>query len=109
MFRHTLRTVSRPGARPLCRPMATRSYATANKTAFDWEDPLGSKNLLTEEELAIGETAERYCQERMMPRVLRTFILVQSIFNNLVLSCPGVASLHAYCLSATTAELFPVG
>lgn len=71
MFRHTLRTVARGTARAPLRPMAARSFASASKTAFDWEDPLASKNLLTEEELAIGETAERYCQERMLPRVLR--------------------------------------
>ena len=40
-------------------------------SVFNWEDPLASNNLLTEEELAIAETAERYCQERMLPRVLR--------------------------------------
>lgn len=39
-------------------------------TQFDWKDPLGSSNLYTEEELAIAETAESYCQERMLPRVL---------------------------------------
>lgn len=37
---------------------------------FNWEDPLGSTNLFTEEELAIQETARSYCQERMLPRVL---------------------------------------
>ena len=37
---------------------------------FDWKDPLGASNLYTEEELAIAETAESYCQERMLPRVL---------------------------------------
>jgi glutaryl-CoA dehydrogenase len=38
---------------------------------FDWEDPLGSKNLFTEDELAIADTAEKYCQEQLVPRVLR--------------------------------------
>lgn len=51
--------------------MAARSFASASGPAFNWEDPLAAKNLYTEEELAIGETAERYCQERMLPRVLR--------------------------------------
>ena len=37
---------------------------------FDWTDPLNAKNLFTDEELAISETAESYCQERMLPRVL---------------------------------------
>lgn len=51
---------------------SARTYASASPaTQFNWEDPLGSKNLLTEEELAISETAERYCQEQLLPRVLR--------------------------------------
>lgn len=29
-----------------------------------------ASNIFTEEELAIAETAESYCQERMLPRVL---------------------------------------
>lgn len=40
--------------------------------AFDWQDPLKANDLLTEEEQAISETAESYCQERMLPRVLGT-------------------------------------
>ncbi len=72
MFRHVARNVARAGAKAPMRPMASRSFASAgNKAAFDWQDPLASRNLLTEEELAIQETAERYCQERLQPRVLR--------------------------------------
>lgn len=52
--------------------MPTRTFAAATGPTFNWEDPLASKNLLTEEEQAIGETAERYCQEQLAPRVLRT-------------------------------------
>ncbi|OCK96542.1 glutaryl-CoA dehydrogenase-like protein [Cenococcum geophilum 1.58] len=40
---------------------------------FDWKDPLGSNSLYTEEELAIAETAESYCQECMLPRVLEAY------------------------------------
>ncbi|KAK2043525.1 acyl-CoA dehydrogenase domain-containing protein [Colletotrichum somersetense] len=55
-------------------PAAARTFASApDGPVFDWEDPLNSKNLLTEEELAISETAERYCQERMLPRVLQAY------------------------------------
>ncbi|KAK4226674.1 hypothetical protein QBC38DRAFT_510251 [Podospora fimiseda] len=54
--------------------LSSRSYAsTTSAVKFDWEDPLGSKNLLTKEELAISETAERYCQERLAPRVLQAY------------------------------------
>lgn len=49
-----------------------RRYAHA-PSAFDWTDPLASKNLFTQEELAISETAESYCQERLLPRVLEAY------------------------------------
>ncbi|KAI1397956.1 acyl-CoA dehydrogenase NM domain-like protein [Hypoxylon fuscum] len=73
MFRPAISRVSRPLATSLRRPQAFRSYASAPKSLFDWEDPLASKNLLTEEELAISETAERYCQEQLLPRVLQAY------------------------------------
>lgn len=59
---------------PALQAGARRSYAAAASSAppFDWQDPLNAKNLLTEEELAISETAEKYCQEQLLPRVLRT-------------------------------------
>ena len=66
MYRHALRrqwTTARP-------VHATgRRWAHA-PTVFNWEDPLDSNNLFTEEELAIQDTAKSYCQERMLPRVL---------------------------------------
>ena len=67
--------------RPLCR-QATKRLGGAVRPAvlgkrylhapvqFDWKDPLNAASLLTEEEQAISETAEAYCQERMLPRVL---------------------------------------
>jgi glutaryl-CoA dehydrogenase len=45
--------------------------------SFDWTDPLDAKSLFTEEEIAISETAEAYCQERMLPRVLGIFSYLQ--------------------------------
>ena len=69
MFRPVLRTLPKTAA--ALRPAAVRSFASSSGPVFNWEDPLASKNLFTEEELAIGETAERYCQDRMLPRVLR--------------------------------------
>ncbi len=54
------------------RPVAVRGFAAhATPQPFNWQDPLNAASLLTEEELAISETAEAYCQERMLPRVLR--------------------------------------
>ncbi|KAK9777765.1 putative Glutaryl-CoA dehydrogenase [Seiridium cardinale] len=73
MFRPAIRQCARPLVSALKPCKARRSYATAGSPVFDWEDPLNSKALLTEEELAISETAERYCQERMLPRVLQAY------------------------------------
>ncbi|KAI1843456.1 hypothetical protein JX266_010282 [Neoarthrinium moseri] len=73
MFRPMMRRSWRPLATALKPSLASRSYASAGGPAFEWQDPLNSKALLTEEELAISETAERYCQERMLPRVLQAY------------------------------------
>ncbi|OAA49762.1 glutaryl-CoA dehydrogenase [Beauveria brongniartii RCEF 3172] len=71
MFRPALRQATRSGS--ALRPAAVRSFASVPGPSFNWQDPLCSKNLLTEEEIAISETAERYCQERMLPRVLQAY------------------------------------
>ncbi|KAI0123783.1 glutaryl-CoA dehydrogenase [Xylariales sp. AK1849] len=73
MFRPAVRRSLRPLATCLKPCQVARRYASTSAPAFDWEDPLNSKTLLTEEELAISETAERYCQERMLPRVLQAY------------------------------------
>ncbi|PVH77016.1 glutaryl-CoA dehydrogenase precursor [Cadophora sp. DSE1049] len=49
---------------------ATRLTSTV---AFDWEDPLASKVLFTNDELSIQATARAYCQERLLPRVLNAY------------------------------------
>lgn len=56
-------------------PRYSRTYASASASgpAFHWQDPLASNSLLTEDELAIAETAERYCQEQLLPRVLQAY------------------------------------
>jgi len=73
MYRPLLRNTARQ-LRPSAKPLAARGYAEhATPQPFDWTDPLNAKNLLTEEEIAIAETAEAYCQERMLPRVLDAY------------------------------------
>ena len=47
----------------------TKRYAHAPR-ALNWEDPLDSASLFTDDEVTISETAKAYCQERMLPRVL---------------------------------------
>ena len=61
--RHTVKSLSRPSR------AVGRRYAHT-PSAFKWDDPLNSATLFTEEELAIQETANSYCQERMLPRIL---------------------------------------
>ena len=69
------RPIIRKAVTQIARPVATRSYAAHATTPqpFNWQDPLNAQSLFTEDELAIAETAEAYCQERMLPRVLRMF------------------------------------
>jgi len=43
------------------------------KASFDWKDPLLLDQQLSEEERMVRNTAERYCQERLAPRVLEAF------------------------------------
>jgi glutaryl-CoA dehydrogenase len=45
----------------------------AAKPAFRWDDPLLLDDQLTEEERMVRDTARRYAQERLMPRVLQAF------------------------------------
>ncbi|ODN72944.1 hypothetical protein, variant [Cryptococcus amylolentus CBS 6039] len=40
---------------------------------YDWEDPLDLKSLLTEEEIAIHDTAKAYAQENLLPRVVEAY------------------------------------
>jgi hypothetical protein len=72
MYRPIIPSLAAKQLSTALRPGAVRASAFAHSTpqSFNWEDPLGSQNLLTEEELAVAETAESYCQERMLPRVL---------------------------------------
>jgi glutaryl-CoA dehydrogenase len=73
MYRPAIRNSARQ-LTASARPVAARGYAAhATPQPFDWQDPLNSKSLLTEDEIAISETAEAYCQERMLPRVLGMF------------------------------------
>lgn len=67
--RHLQSATRLPVATGAARNASVRGYATA----FNWEDPLVSSELYTDEELAIQDTARQYCQDRLMPRVLGKF------------------------------------
>ena len=40
------------------------------KINFNWQDPLLLNSLLSEEERMLRDTAQKYCQEKLMPRIL---------------------------------------
>ena len=43
------------------------------RAAFDWEDPLGLEQNLTEEERMVRDTARDYAQEKLSPRVIEAW------------------------------------
>ena len=73
MFGKSVLRCSKPVARSCASAAKSRRFAST----FNWEDPLASQSLLSEEELAIQETARSYCQERMLPLVLGEQVLDQ--------------------------------
>ena len=52
-------------------PIASANAAKRSLGPFAWDDPLRLDDLLSEDERAIRETARDFCQERLMPRILR--------------------------------------
>ncbi|MCI4643545.1 MAG: acyl-CoA dehydrogenase [Hyphomonadaceae bacterium] len=48
----------------------TQTRPSASTPVFDWTDPINLQNALTEDERMIQESARRYCQDQLMPRVL---------------------------------------
>ncbi|KAF8891800.1 glutaryl-CoA dehydrogenase [Infundibulicybe gibba] len=50
--------------------LTARRAASTKFAKFQWEDPLNIESLLTEDEIAIRDTAHQYCQENLLPRVL---------------------------------------
>jgi glutaryl-CoA dehydrogenase len=49
--------------------VTTDTRASPRGAAFDWQDPLGLEAELTEDERMVRDTARRYAQDRLMPRV----------------------------------------
>lgn len=49
-----------------------RSRYVHTPAKLNWEDPLNTASLFTPEELSIQESAQGYCQDRLLPRVLGT-------------------------------------
>ena len=45
----------------------------ASHAPYSWEDPLNLDSQLTDDERAVRDAAQAYCQERLAPRVLEAF------------------------------------
>lgn len=73
LFRHAARGIRDLPSRSRLPTAAWFSQSPALKASFDWQDPLLAKNLLTEEEIAIADSAERYCQDKLAPRIIRAY------------------------------------
>ena len=46
---------------------------SSSRSAFDWSDPLHIGSQLTEDERAVRDTSQQYCQDRLLPRVQEAF------------------------------------
>ena len=53
--------------------MTTETRATQGKPNFQWDDPLLLDQQLTDEERMVRDSASRYAQERLQPRILDAF------------------------------------
>ena len=47
--------------------------ATKSKASFKWQDPFLLQSQLSEDERAVQEAAQAYCQEQLAPRVQLAF------------------------------------
>lgn len=64
-----LRTFHRLPSTKFSRAFSTQGYL-ADKVRFNWEDGLDLKSLLTEDEVAISETAHDFSQSYLYPKVI---------------------------------------
>lgn len=71
-----LRSILRPTRLPTNR-VYVQAYRAASSSSkfvpFNREDPFNWESLLTEEEIAIRDTARDYCQENLLPRVVEAY------------------------------------
>jgi glutaryl-CoA dehydrogenase len=54
--------------------MQDKAPAKGDRVAFQWEDPFLIDDQLTEDERAIRDTARDYCQEKLAPRVIQSYL-----------------------------------
>ena len=54
--------------------MQDKAPARGDRTAFQWDDAFLLEDQLTEDERAIRDTARDYCQEKLAPRVIPSYL-----------------------------------
>jgi glutaryl-CoA dehydrogenase len=57
----------------MAEPARKLDSKKSSAPAFNWEDPLGLESQLTEEERMIRDTVRAYAQDKLMPRILKSF------------------------------------
>ncbi|KIY44497.1 glutaryl-CoA dehydrogenase [Fistulina hepatica ATCC 64428] len=62
------RSIFKVPARVVVNGTRFASTGSAGKIQYDWKDPLNLESLLTDEEVAVRDTAREYCQERLLPQ-----------------------------------------
>ncbi|KAN0126236.1 acyl-CoA dehydrogenase domain containing protein [Lactarius tabidus] len=68
-----------------------RYHQAGNKPVFHWEDPLDIESQLSEDEIAIRDTARDFCREYLAPRVLEAHRTEE--FDKSTLSAMGAVGL----------------
>ncbi|RIA92205.1 Glutaryl-coenzyme A dehydrogenase [Glomus cerebriforme] len=64
-------TIFRNAAQSLS--LRAMSVKVSSLPKYNWEDPLLLESQLTDEEKAVRDTAQNYCQEKLFPRVLEAY------------------------------------
>lgn len=54
--------------------MQMNSSTSSGLTGYDWTDPFGLEDQLSDEERMVRDTAEAYAQEKLLPRVTRAYL-----------------------------------
>ena len=74
MFKQSLALAFKAPSKTKVLVQATKMFSIKPKLAkFDYEDPLGFEELLTEEEKMVRDSARKYAREKLLPRVIEAY------------------------------------
>ena len=57
--------------RSLPLPLPLRSFASKSEVKYDWSDPMNLSSQLTEDERMFRDSAHAFCQQELMPTILK--------------------------------------